>query len=359
MRTCKWVLPAATLLLLLAASCTSAPESRDETPSRTADTKVVATSPSPSPESDNTGGASREKPPINDPNNPVAPGFWPLSVAFWDASNGLLAGQLYSCRGCDQHEGAVAVTKDGGETWRMTYTGSTQISSLRVIAGGTAVATLGYRRPSIIASADWGHAWKRWPGSDGLTLATSASHDEGWAASHYGSGLVRWIGTQWVKTKDPCGGEIVDLSFPQDGGGVGWLACSYGSGAGNELKAIFETVDDGRTWEARTAVRPDKPSLSLGSGLGGSGYLQAISFLEDGTGWLVESRGTFYSTTDGGSTWTEHVGFQQPEMAFGSSAWRVNDALGFALIDRRHMVLHVTWSGGSSWSKVAVFRSPG
>ena len=46
----------------------------------------------------------------------VAPGFWPRSVAFWDASDGLLAGWLYECR-CNKHQGAVAVTHDGGNSW--------------------------------------------------------------------------------------------------------------------------------------------------------------------------------------------------------------------------------------------------
>jgi len=145
--------------------------------------------------------------------------------------------------------------------------------------------------------------------------------------------------------------------MPQNGGGIAWLACSMGGGAGNELKAIYETTDAGRSWQARTMVRPDRPSLSLGSGLGSYGYMRAIAFTPDGEGWLTETRGSFFSTTDGGSTWTEHTGFQQPETAFGSSVWRVNDALGFALIMRPgRMVLHESWTGGRYWSKVAAFE---
>jgi photosystem II stability/assembly factor-like uncharacterized protein len=111
------------------------------------------------------------------------------------------------------------------------------------------------------------------------------------------------------------------------------------------------------TWRARTMVLPTQPSLSLRSGLGTYGYLRGISFTPDGEGWLIENRGSFYSTTDGGSTWTEHVGFQRPETAFGSSVWRITDAVGYALVMRpRRMVLHVSWTGGRYWSEVASFK---
>jgi len=103
----------------------------------------------------------------------------------------------------------------------------------------------------------------------------------------------------------------------------------------------------------------DRPRLSRGQGLGGYGYLNAVTFLADGSGWLVESRGSFYSTEDAGTTWREHGEFQEPEIAFGSSAWRVDSMLGFALVDRRGMVLHITDDGGDSWSKVVSFRSAG
>lgn len=297
--------------------------------------------------------------PVVDPKNPVEPGFWPLSVAFWDEEDGLLAGKAYLCKGCERSKGAVAVTHDGGTTWRLMYTGSTQVSDLRVLTGGTALATLGYRHSRIIVSRDVGHTWKAWPGSEGLSHPSFDDPVHGWAVAGYGHGLMRWVGSGWEPIKDPCTGEIVDISFPEGGAGRGWLACSWGAGAGNELKGIYETDDGGVSWQARTLVRPDRPKLSKGEGLGGYGYLHAISFLADGSGWLVESRGTFYSTEDAGMTWQEHPAFQEPEIAFGSSAWRVDRTLGYALIGRRGMVLHITRDGGDSWSKVVSFRSPG
>lgn len=294
--------------------------------------------------------------PIVDPNNPVAPGFWPVSVAFWDERHGLIAGKIYGCESCSHAKGAVAVTIDGGATWRLTYTGSSQIASLDVLGDDMAWATLGYRHPMLIASTDGGETWRHWPGGAGLSNATFSAPGQGWAMARYGGGIVHWTGSGWVALQNPCSGEVVDLSFPEDGGGRGWLACSWGAGAGNELKGIYETRDGGSSWQPRTLVRPDRPRLSMGSGLGSYGYLAAISFLPDGKGWLIESRGTFYSTEDGGSSWQGHTRFQEPEIAFGTAVWRVDDQLGFALLDRRGMVLYRTQDGGQTWSRVASFH---
>ncbi len=299
------------------------------------------------------------EPPIVDPHNPVVPGFWPLSVVFWNGDRGLLAGKIYACEGCERSVGAVAVTRDGGATWHLVYRGASQVDDLSVVSERLAWATLDERHPRIITSRDSGATWRVVAGSDGLSNATFSAGGDGWAVSSYGRNLVRWNGSEWARMRDPCSaGEIVDISFPQSGEGTGWLACSWGAGAGQELKGVFETRDGGSSWDSRTLVRPDEASLSVGKGLGGYGYLQAISFQPDGSGWLVESRGTFFSTVDGGSTWHGHPKFQEPEIDFGADAWRVDRALGFALIDRRGMVLHVTTDGGDTWERIVSFRSP-
>jgi photosystem II stability/assembly factor-like uncharacterized protein len=100
--------------------------------------------------------------------------------------------------------------------------------------------------------------------------------------------------------------------------------------------------------------------MSLGSGLSSYGYLAGIAFAHNGLGWLVESRGTFYSTTDGGYSWVDHQKFQEPEVAFGASAWRVDEDLGFVLMNRPgQMVLERSDDGGRTWTSLARFSQPG
>src|SRR2546425_7637693 len=102
-------------------------------------------------------------------------------------------------------------------------------------------------------------------------------------------------------------------------------------------------------------TRTSRPRTDLSS----YGYVEGISFVPEGLGWLIESRGTFYSTTDGGFSWSDDTKFQEPEIVFGSSVWRVDARLGFALMYRGEMVLHRTEDGGLTLNRITAFRSPG
>jgi photosystem II stability/assembly factor-like uncharacterized protein len=295
-----------------------------------------------------------------DPNNPVAAGFWPLSVAFWNDRHGLLAGRIYDCQGCSRSTGAVAITRDGGATWRVAIEGWSLIDDVGVVSPHTAWATAGYRHTRLIRSTDGGRTWAPWPGSEGLSTVALWAPAAGLAASHRGAGLVRWDGVQWSWLRDPCPAETVGLSFPEGANGRGWLACSWEAGAGQEPKGVYATIDGGTHWHPTTLVRPDEPKMSLGSGLSSYGYVVGIAFAHNGLGWLVESRGTFYSTTDAGHSWVDHLKFQEPEEAFGTSAWRMDEDLGFVLMNRPgEMVLERSDDGGRRWTRLARFSQPG
>jgi hypothetical protein len=179
--------------------------------------------------------------PVVDPNNPVKPGFWPASVAFWDAENGLLAGRLYLDEGRSRSDGAVAMTHDGGTSWRLAYRTNSQVDGLAVVGERTAFATLGYGNTKIITTGDSGRTWKDWPGSQELSQPSFQTPETGWAVSD--RGLMAWSSGRWAPIPDPCEGVVVDLSFPEGGDGRGWLACSFEGGAGQEPKAIYETTD--------------------------------------------------------------------------------------------------------------------
>jgi photosystem II stability/assembly factor-like uncharacterized protein len=289
-----------------------------------------------------------------DPDNPVAPGFWPRSVAFWNRDRGLLAGSIRRCPGCGGPTGgAVAFTKDGGATWRLVFRRGSDVGDLWVVGAQTAWATVGRHHSHLIVSHDGGMTWNVAARSEGVTNATFADASTGLATSP--GGLLAWTGSGWKPIESPCrGGDVVDVVLARGGHGRGWLACGLGAGAGQQLKSIYETQDGGHTWAARTVVMPGR---SLGEGLGGYGYIQELSFLSDGRGWLIESRGTFYATQDAGRSWSSLNGFQRPEIDFGTSAWRLDALDGFALVDRIWgIVLHRTSDGGTSWARLGRFR---
>lgn len=341
----RW-LPVYVVLVVSLAACTSSVH-----PTRSA-------SRSPHRSTMATGSAEPTKSPIVDPNNPVTAGFWPLSVAFWNDREGLLAGRVYDCQGCSHSTGAVALTRDGGVTWRVVTEGWSLIDDVGVVSPHMAWATAGYRHTQLIRSTDGGRTWTPWPGSEGLSNAAFWAPAAGLAASHHGARLVRWDDVRWSGIRDPCPGETVGLSFPEGGNGRGWLACSWEAGAGQEPKGVYATLDGGTHWDPMTLVRPDEPKMSLGSGLSSYGYLAGIAFASNGLGWLIESRGTIYSTTDGGNSWVDHQKFQEPEVAFGTSAWRVDENLGFVLMDRREIVLERSADGGRTWTRLARFSQP-
>jgi photosystem II stability/assembly factor-like uncharacterized protein len=289
-----------------------------------------------------------------DPDNPVVPGFWPGSVAFWNRDRGLLAGSVRSCAGCEGPTGgAVAFTKDGGATWHVVFRGGSDVGDLWVVGARTAWATVGGHHSHLIVSRDGGTTWNAAAESEGVRNATFAEASTGLATGP--GGLLAWTGSGWKTIESPCGGgDVVDVVLARGGYGRGWLACDLGAGAGQQLKSIYETRDGGHTWAARTVVTPER---SLGEGLGGYGYIQELSFLPGGQGWLIESRGTFYVTRDAGRSWSSPNGFQRPEIDFGTSAWRVDTLHGFALVDRTWgIVLHRTSDGGTSWARLGLFR---
>ena len=296
---------------------------------------------------------------IDDPHNPVAPGFVPQSVAFWNADDGVLAGGVLRSRNGGLTDGAIAVTHDGGASWHVSLKVSSPARDASVASDGTAFASVGARRSKIVVSRDLGTSWAVLPRSRGLSQPAFTSGSDGWAVAPEVTTrqLVRLTAAGVANVPDPCDLSIVDISFPSDGGGRGWLACGGEGGAGNEPKEIYETVDGGATWQVRAQCRPDVDATQgCASGLGSDGYLTGISFTASGAGWLTEYRGSFYETDDAGASWTSRTGFQRPETAFGSGPWRVDDSLGFVVEARPFgVVVDRTEDGGDTWSRLATF----
>ncbi|HEY3522722.1 MAG TPA: hypothetical protein VGK63_03375 [Candidatus Limnocylindrales bacterium] len=130
----------------------------------------------------------------------------------------------------------------------------------------------------------------------------------------------------------------------------GWVGCGGEPGAGQQAKAVVETVDGGRTWSTRSATG--------GGAVGrlfGSDYLEGISMWPSGTGFLWMGRGTTAMTRDGGRTWTA-IGPGSPDVVIPLAAATVDDRTWFALVwdgNEQAQVLHMTEDSGSTWRRVA------
>jgi photosystem II stability/assembly factor-like uncharacterized protein len=158
-------------------------------------------------------------------------------------------------------------------------------------------------------------------------------------------------GRSWHPLVSPCrGGEQgVSLVTPSRA----WLLFAGEPGAGNQAKAIYRTINGGRSWQRL---------LSLGGrpagGIPSNGYALGIAFAPNGVGLLWESRGTLYLTLDGGRRWQPQESVARPEVDFGSSA-SVVPGRAFALLTRGSTVyrLVATTRGYRNWRTLRVWKA--
>jgi len=172
-------------------------------------------------------------------------------------------------------------TADGGEHWSL--------------AAATPPLTAG-------ATGEWGPGQiPRFCDKNGLVFPTATA---GWISSTCNAGLVNTLlvsgdgGSNWSDAPLPlpatiCTGNACTATGPQFTDGVGYLTVAAG-GAG---AALLQTRDLGQTWE----------QVALPTG---AGVYPRITFFNAERGILVEAESqgsfgnTFYTTADGGQTWT-------------------------------------------------------
>lgn len=276
--------------------------------------------------------------------NPVADGFQPRAVAFFDAGHGIIAGSIV-CPTCAKHRtAAVSTTADGGHTWGTPVTFHAGVASgVTVVPGGTdAWAQVGTR---IQHSGDGGTTWSLLPGTDvtGVSFAT-ATH--GWAIRR--TNAVTEIvasadgGNAWSAGPTPCRpGAATPIFVTRTTTEHGWAVCGGDAAAGSLRQVVWKTVDGGATWtRGFHGVAP-----------GPAGY----RFLDDGHGWRWHYVfADIFRSTDGGTTWND----------LGSAGnvvvvdlWFVSDTHGFAVMQLPNGAsrLRSSADGGTTWSGVATF----
>lgn len=188
---------------------------------------------------------------------------WPWGTAlpyvkFFDQSHGVLVLDGPS-------RSVLKETNDGGTTWRSISTRTT---------GSDEWSQFSFLSPRVgyMLTTKLGHGAT---GTDEMTLQETKDGGRTWRAVYHLSGHE---------------GEGISFISPSEG----WIAISAASTTRRAKTVIMRTTDGGRTWSryeiAGHAIEPIGNSLRL-------------QFQDSTHGWMMGLDG-FYSTTDGGKSWT-------------------------------------------------------
>lgn len=241
---------------------------------------------------------------------PRAPQLVPRAVAFADRLHGELGLASPQCSGC-LPRGAVAVTADGGRTWRVV-----RRTDRRVVA-------LGFFHDAYYTQLENGAIVSGRTGSRGVFT--------GWCPKGWTPGFSA---------------DIVDTNIDAP-----WSICVGPPGAGNQAKAVYR----GRK---RVAYTPPAAHGGYG-GISTYGYPVGIAGTHDGFGIIWETRGTLYVTRDGGHHWHALPRVAHPELDFGEWADVVGGRVGFVLLwrDGESRLIETT-NAGRSWRVVHRWTAP-
>jgi photosystem II stability/assembly factor-like uncharacterized protein len=288
----------------------------------------------------------------------------PTSVAFWTRDHGLVGSVAYGPTA--RSEGQLAVTRDGGKTWRTTWRGRAVFDVSVVPRTGEAWATIAPRSclecpPDLLRTRDGGRTWHR--AARAYSIPSFPSAQVGYALrsrqAHAGP-LMRTLdgGRTWRQVPSPCrrgwGGYAWSAAISFVSPSHGWIVCAGQPGAGSQAKAIYETVDGTARWRRLLNVQFEPGHLASG-GMTRLGYPRGISFTRSGRGLLWAARSWSFRTVDSGRHWRP-VRATSPEEREGLSGWLVSDRVGYLLLEdneqRNGWQLLRTADGGGSWRLV-------
>ncbi len=242
---------------------------------------------------------------------------------------------------------AFAVT-EGEKLYKTTDSGATVWTYCATVAGisnfdaPTASTVYAIAASRLIASGTGGTSFA--PCSQGSATPFSAvdftSETTGYAAGGYELSRTSDGGASWV-TDDLSGKNLMinDVFFLPSNPSLGWLVGSPGTGG----PSVLRTTDAGTTWA-------EQPTAS---GLVG----ERVFFTDQDHGWLVnDAWGGFWSTTDGGASWTktDHPGyFRDIDFVDANNGW-----IAFSVDDGVDRLFHTT-DGGSTWTTQTAGTSGG
>jgi|GEM_PF-1597050 len=241
--------------------------------------------------------------------------------------------------------------------------GLTAITSVSPAAGWAVGARCSGSPPActgvVLATSDGGGRWAPLPappiGLDGVQFLSTR---QGWVWGARGAYATSDGGRAWSRLPVPAT-PVSELGFTD--ARDGWLlslatagCTSRGCGA-----AVYATADGGHTW--RLLARNAGPgATSAGANLPWRVF-RGGGFLGGGHGWLFAADpGALYTTTDGGSRWTQSwlagegqaAGFAGP-----TAGWMATNGCGGPVCSGRRRTdyadLYQSGDAGATWTRVA------
>jgi photosystem II stability/assembly factor-like uncharacterized protein len=240
-------------------------------------------------------------------------------VDFIDQNTGYLTATLTAAEN-EQGKNELLKTVDGGHSWEHVYSGEA-LSSLQFLSEdvGYAVETGapgGHISTRLLKTLNGGATWSPVPffvlkNPDEVdcanqevifVAAVDANSQTPFPIEH----IYRTIsgGRSWEQVSLP-GEGFWGVMMSWLSSSEGYVLVTFQPGSGNEPKTLYHTVDCGRSWTLQSTTGSlDQITQNAGvhNGLPMGGYATELRFYPDGVGYLGETRGFVYKTTDGGKT---------------------------------------------------------
>ncbi len=235
----------------------------------------------------------------------------------------------------DVHYGWGIASNDGGRILRTVDGGLTWLD-----ATPPGLTGIGYS--TVLSVLDVNTVWALVPNADFFTGTLYRTGDGG---------------LTWTSNPVPFGGGTI-LFLDKS---TGRLLADRGAGAGSQSVEMFQTNDGGVTWLSVFNNDPTRPDASASLPL--SGIKNGMTFLDADTGWVTGTRPVdgevyLFVTNDGGATWAQQsvplpAGYETYQYMPQAPVFFGNDGflpLIIYLSDTTVLTFYTTHDGGATWT---------
>ena len=244
------------------------------------------------------------------------------SIAFQDPDTGYATGPTGQCE-AETCPYAILRTKDGGRHWDETLPLEAQDVQIVTSADDAWVLSQSCAPDGPSAACGWdlrttsdgGDDWTVSPLVDGFALEVSRpTVDDAWIVTS-----PEGPGTSAIIVTHDAGRTWSPAAIPENGAGFeeriffrnathGWLLMAGQPSAGFESKEFFSTSDGGQTWTKLSgSLAPPSPDASPGSGIPQDGYAGPLLFTSETDGWFASPRLGLLHSADGGTLWSAAI----------------------------------------------------